>query len=481
MAVPIPTLIWELDDISTTQCTESSGNAQHGTYVNSPILGATGVDGTAVSFDGGTQRVNLPVSSFMKNQEETYNFWVKPGTHSPVAIMSFLPAGGNEDARGFSVYWYTVGLIRAQYGVSSTGTWYNLDSDWGAVPQDEWTMVTITHSNVSDKIKMYINGVFHKEQTIVGGGGIEWTPKEGAINPPSDSFYLACGYQLTTTYFYNGTLDAVKYWDEELTPAEILELYESYITTDTSSPVDMFVGLSNVSYRFWNRYEVLASTLPTDQVAEINFETDLTTATIGPNWIKRGIDNIARNNVSGVDGYYATLEGDLSQASCLALDTTTANIPANASVSLWFYAPSGYSTDDNNLTAALFSNKLDTESSFRRIDYLPDSTLRMVTQDSVEGQISHTFPTTVTEGEWHHVAYVSDGVRQKIFLDGVKSEITLPNGIPSFDVYVSIFGSYNGEIGTTTGAFHGRIDNFKIFDRILTDNEVQALSNEFTP
>lgn len=334
-------------------------------------------------------------------------------------------------------------------------------------------VVNFTGSTSSDEIEIYLDGV--KSNTLESSDGTKTYSNTTA--PVNVGMFWS---NVADFFLTNGHLDEVILFSDNLSQAEVTALYEA-ASGDISLPqVGGFLSIGTTTYKFWENYETLSSNIPV-ATAWLDFETDLTTALVGPNWIKKGIDNIARNNVSGVDGYYATLEGDLSQASCLALDTTTANIPANASVSLWFYVPSGYSTDENNLTAALFANKLDTESSFRRIDYLPDNTLRMVTQDSVEGQISHVFPTTVTEGEWHHVAYVSDGVRQKIFLDGVKSEITLPNGIPSFDVYVSIFGSYNGDADTTAGAFHGRIDNFKIFDRILTDNEVLALSNEFTP
>ena len=69
-------------------------------------------------------------------------------------------------------------------------------------------------------------------------------------------------------------------------------------------------------------------------------------------------------------------------------------------------------------------------------------------------------------GKWYHVAGVYDGKTAKIYLDG-KLDNTKAVSLNTGDSALGIGGT-----------FGGRIDDFRIYDRVLSDSEIQTLYGE---
>ncbi|MCF8274437.1 MAG: PKD domain-containing protein [Flavobacteriaceae bacterium] len=86
----------------------------------------------------------------------------------------------------------------------------------------------------------------------------------------------------------------------------------------------------------------------------------------------------------------------------------------------------------------------------------------------------HNGATAVNDGSWHHVAYTYDGDTIKIYVDGVEdfsvSGITVINTGVSGETEVNI-GSQLG-----TSIWQGAMDDLRIFDSVLTPEEVLVLS-----
>lgn len=244
--------------------------------------------------------------------------------------------------------------------------------------------------------------------------------------------------------------------------------------------VDMFQTISGNSYKFWNSYQDLSVVpVPTDQVSGLDFSTDLITASVGTNFVKKGTDVVSRSNTGGVDGYYASLEGEVADDSGLVTDATSLSLVNNLSVSIWVYLPIGYSSQEYQQD--VWSQKADSTSDYRRISVSPDGTLKALVHDIIDGQSSFIHPTKLTEGVWHHVAYVCDGITQKIFLDGIKHSSELSFSPIVYGDWFSLFGKYDNGGDSFSGAFKGRIDVIRLYNYILSDKQVEALSNEFTP
>jgi hypothetical protein len=72
--------------------------------------------------------------------------------------------------------------------------------------------------------------------------------------------------------------------------------------------------------------------------------------------------------------------------------------------------------------------------------------------------------------QWHHCVYVYNGNEHHFFLDGqpiIKSEIKAQSGSPN----LLMLGNYPGG----TQFFKGSLDEIRIYDRALTNNQVQIL------
>ncbi|WP_396591622.1 LamG-like jellyroll fold domain-containing protein [Allomuricauda sp. R78024] len=86
----------------------------------------------------------------------------------------------------------------------------------------------------------------------------------------------------------------------------------------------------------------------------------------------------------------------------------------------------------------------------------------------------HNGNTTVNDGEWHHVAYTYDGDTIKLYVDGVEdftiSGITVLNTGNTGETDINIGSQLGGSI------FQGAIDDVRIFDTVLTSDEVRILS-----
>lgn len=85
----------------------------------------------------------------------------------------------------------------------------------------------------------------------------------------------------------------------------------------------------------------------------------------------------------------------------------------------------------------------------------------------------HNGSTVVNDGTWHHVAYTYDGDTIKLYVDGIEdftiSGKTLRTG-ETGETDVNIGSQLGGSI------FQGKMDDVRIFDTVLTPEEVLILS-----
>jgi hypothetical protein len=75
---------------------------------------------------------------------------------------------------------------------------------------------------------------------------------------------------------------------------------------------------------------------------------------------------------------------------------------------------------------------------------------------------------------WHHVAYVSDGTMQSLYLEGLHHD-TVATRPPTAPVTAAFLGTYDAANGAER--FTGRVDDVRIYDRALTADQISALAN----
>jgi Concanavalin A-like lectin/glucanases superfamily len=105
-----------------------------------------------------------------------------------------------------------------------------------------------------------------------------------------------------------------------------------------------------------------------------------------------------------------------------------------------------------------------------------DSGVELAIQDGLVGawrvvgsRTLVTAPTPVTTGVWHHAAYTFDATTNQIYVDGVlvASTTTVPDDRTPTTCWL-------GTLDGTSDLFAGTIDDFRVFDVVLTSAQIMA-------
>lgn len=112
----------------------------------------------------------------------------------------------------------------------------------------------------------------------------------------------------------------------------------------------------------------------------------------------------------------------------------------------------------------------------------PDLIIRLNANHKVEalwdGVSRFTSNTSINDGKWHHITAVYTGGSAHLYIDGVldKSVYSLPNPNPNFYRF-SIGATYLSK-STIIDYFLGEIDELHIWDKRLTENQINYLMNQ---
>lgn len=94
----------------------------------------------------------------------------------------------------------------------------------------------------------------------------------------------------------------------------------------------------------------------------------------------------------------------------------------------------------------------------------------------VEGGPTLTYNWSPTLGQWYHVAYTYDGGTHKLYVDGSEVASGASTAVPGYDAHPALIGAdYSG--GNITYQFDGKIDEVDLFNRALSQPEIQAIRN----
>src|SRR5204862_4043858 len=89
------------------------------------------------------------------------------------------------------------------------------------------------------------------------------------------------------------------------------------------------------------------------------------------------------------------------------------------------------------------------------------------------GALQHLYVPNVLElGKWTHIAGTWDGKTQKLYKDGILLDSKTPGG--------SLKGEVSVSISAQNEYMHGAIDEVRIYDRALSDAEIQKLAGGST-
>ncbi|MCP4995287.1 MAG: PKD domain-containing protein, partial [Gammaproteobacteria bacterium] len=263
-----------------------------------------------------------------------------------------------------------------------------------------------------------------------------------------DSQLIIDNEQLTTTHVYSqaGVYTVTLYAGNGL-------------VTDTHTQINQVIDLNQGLQGHWRLDE--SSGLRSDSSGRGNHLTDYNTVGSAPGQIELAAD-FERDNAE-----YLRLEHSLQSGLTITGSLTLAG---------WVQAEN---LNSNYKVIVSKYNYNALEQSYRL--YLPGSdTLKFFLSDDGDGGASLNATTPLTSGVWYHVAAVFEAQSQSmaLYLDGALDATKtvafnqLHPGTAAF-----ILGAYDNNSGGGAQKFDGLLDDWRVYDRALSQAEIAALMN----
>ena len=419
---------WKLDETSGTVVNDSSGNNNNGTYVDGPTLGVSGVDGTAVSFDGSNDNVSIPNHSSLQVTNMTVAAWVY--------IPSSIPTGWKtivEHARGTD-NWFglwksnNANTFHFRWGANGGGT---VSTDFAtSISPNTWYHVVGVLDADNDIARVYLDGKLDKPELT------------GVDTPTAASGDLTIGENNSSSEAFGGRIDDVRIYDTPLNATEIA---------------------------------ALAAVAPTGLVGHWKLdETSGTTVN----------DSSGNNNGTYDDGptLGATPATNFSGTS-VSFDGNNDNvtIPDDSSlrvtdmtVSAWVYIPSSVPSGWRTIV----EHGRGTDNWFGLWKRSGSDRFHFRWANNGGSTISADFDSTISADTWYHVVGTlgpdgSGGTEARVYLNGISDKDPVSNpDLPTATSGITTIGENNDG----NEAFEGSIDDVRIYNRALTATEVADLT-----
>jgi hypothetical protein len=186
---------WKFDEGSGTVAYDSSPNGNTGTLLNGPSW-ISGSHGSALSFDGSNDYVNItPSSSLFPSGEITIEAWIKVVNPSSAAYDGFVCRNTRSNGLQMIKTWSGGTISVESVGIGSVTSNYVLRAN-------TWTYVVFTLNSTVARI--YVNGNLDKE-------GAGW-----ALPTTSMPYWIGQAAVGTTTPYLSGSVDEVRIYNRAI-------------------------------------------------------------------------------------------------------------------------------------------------------------------------------------------------------------------------------------------------------------------------
>lgn len=214
---PPPELVayWKFDEYSGTTANDSASKN------NGTIHGAewtTGLFGSALSFDGKDDYVEVPDDStlrFMQSSSFTISFWAMPVSQGHIVCK--MRGARQRNVFGYQTAWSPK---NSTFGFAVESSWkgaVSATTGLNSAPAGSWYHVAAMYADKD--IKIYLNGELRDNKTF--------DLSTGSTTPDKNLVIGARSYDSTITRFFGGKIDDVRIYDGALSDAEIWALCES--------------------------------------------------------------------------------------------------------------------------------------------------------------------------------------------------------------------------------------------------------------
>ncbi len=511
------------EETSGTAATDASAAKNSGT-VNGATRTTSGRFGSALSFDGVNDRVDVPDSASLDlTGAMTLEAWVRPSSNSGwrTAILKERGTAGH-------VYALYSSEGNAPIAENFIGSTYNGTAGTGALPLNTWSHLATTYDGAAPRL--YVNGTQVGTKAVTGAMAATASP-------------LRIGGNALWGEYFAGQIDEVRIYNRALSAAEVQSDMNTAIGGGTPPPpVDSTPPSApgNLTAAGSQGKATLAWNASTDDVGVTGYEVyRSTTSGFTPAAANRIATPSATgyvDNVAAGTYYYrvkaADAAGNLSAASAEATATVTSapTSPAGLVLAYGFNETSGTAATDassakNNgtvngatrTTAGRFGSALSFDGVNDRVDVPDSASLDLTTAMTLEawvrpssntgwrtvilkerGTTGHVYALYSSEGSasiaenfigstyngalgasalplntWSHLTTTYDGAALRLYVNGTQVATKAATGAMTATASPlriggnALWGEY----------FAGQIDEVRIYNRALSAAEVQGDMN----
>jgi len=443
---------WPMNEGTSTRAKDFSGSGNNGVLTSFPT-NPTWVDGRrgkALNFDGSDDFINLQDSTSLDlTTRATISVWVKLDKNNNTNGQAII--GRNTNGYILAIYSPTYGVTANRNKITWSKNGVDEIVSNSTVTLGRWFHIVATHDNGTRKI--YVNG-------LEDGTG----SAKANFNALSDAMFI--GKQSAAGWNFQGTIDDLRLYNRALSASEAYALYKS---GERAANVSQNNQITNGLVGLWSfNGPDMSGATAYDRSGQGNNGT----LTNGPALDGGKVGQAL--NFDGVDDYV-----NVGDKSSLEFGGTSAQYTISAWVKLdtapiasWYFAIASKYKDTSNQIEYLFSIY---DTTAQVLLYADDTGAGTVIQQRVTN-------SGISIGQWHHIVAthnVSTDV-MRIYVDGVEP--------PATDVGGPITGIFTGTAKFSIGAveaiggapgmfFDGLIDEVRIYDRVLTPDEIKRLYN----
>lgn len=424
-----PVAEYNFEENTGTVANDTSGNNNNGTFGtgNSAPTWSTGQNnkGSGLSFDGVNDYVRAPLPT-TQIDNWTISAWIKSNSASGIAGAVHV---GGPGCTGYSIS-------------MSGGNWYPLFScvNWNnttaiaPVTVGQWTHITVVRDN--GVLRAYANGV----KTVTG---VTTTP----ISPSGN--YLNIG-MVEAGNFFNGSIDQVKIYN--------------YARTDAQVTYDYNRGKPIAQYKFDEcQGTTVYNSISAGSTGVIVIGSSGTQNSLGICQI--GTSAAWTNGANGKFNSSLNFDGTDDYVN-LGNNTTITASTSQKSISVWIKVTGGEST-----WRAIISPS---SSDFFHFQINNSNTLEVYFYGPAKSATSTTLFNSGNFNKWFHVTAVWDGTYAKLYING-NEENRSTAGSGSLTAATS--NLYIGNGYNLSRPFNGQIDDVRIYNYALTNEQVKQIYN----
>ncbi len=442
---------WKFDEKYGTSARDTSGNNNSGTLTSGPSW-SSGKIGSALSFDGTNDYVNVPDSSSLQMSSNiSVSLWVNPNSLNNQIVNYPISKGsgasvGNGWAFGITGTW---GTCPSNQFYLYTNNGQICSGSGNTIPLNTWSHITFTNDGATTKL--YLNGklINSGTQTLESTIGL-------ALN---------IGRRSDGNWAFNGKIDQIQIYNYALSPSQIAWSY------NRGAPI------AHYKLNECQGSTVHSSILPYNSLLN-------GTINVGASGTQTNVGTCQTSGAAWGNGDTGKFGGSLNfDGTDDNIDFGDYNLIEQSTVTFTSWIKLNSTNTDDDIFTKGAHNQFQPVLIWRDdivgagSDLGNTDTLSVIIYDGTTQDWYAAPSGSLNDTNWHHIAIsIVPASQIKIYIDGVLLRTGSMNS-------TGILNSANPfkighDMNAGAGAFGGQIDDIQIFNYELTAQQIKTVMNQ---